>query len=58
LQKVGEPLDQLMLFYRTTQNAKVTYGLIRTTTAELPQAGGDATRVAAPVLSAAAATRP
>lgn len=27
-QKVGDPLDQLMTFYRTTQNALVTYGLI------------------------------
>ena len=27
-QKVGDPLDQLMSFYRTTQNALVTYGLI------------------------------
>ena len=32
LQKVGDPLDQLMTFYRTAQNADVTYGLIRSTT--------------------------
>ncbi|MFO1037664.1 MAG: ABC transporter ATP-binding protein [Geminicoccaceae bacterium] len=27
-QKVGDPLDQLLTFYRTAQNARVTYGLI------------------------------
>ncbi len=32
-QKVGDPLDQLMGFYRTTQNALVTYGLIAGTLA-------------------------
>lgn len=32
LQKVGDPLDQLMTFYRTAQNAGVTYGLIRAET--------------------------
>ena len=32
LQKVADPLDQLMTFYRTAQNAGVTYGLIRTAT--------------------------
>jgi ABC-type multidrug transport system fused ATPase/permease subunit len=32
LQKVGDPLDQLMTFYRTAQNARVTYGLIRIAT--------------------------
>ena len=32
LQKVGDPLDQLMAFYRTAQNAVVTYGLVRAAT--------------------------
>ncbi|MGD9508652.1 MAG: hypothetical protein AB7I59_21580 [Geminicoccaceae bacterium] len=36
LQKVGDPLDQLMTFYRTAQNAGVTYGLIRTATSISP----------------------
>ena len=38
LQKVADPLDQLMTFYRTAQNAGVTYGLIRTATTIVPPA--------------------
>ena len=41
-QKVGDPLDQLMTFYRTTQNALVTYGLIATTLAAADRLHGGA----------------
>jgi ABC-type bacteriocin/lantibiotic exporter with double-glycine peptidase domain len=41
-QKVGDPLDQLMTFYRTTQNAVVTYGLIVGTLTDSSEPQGDA----------------
>lgn len=44
-QKVGDPLDQLMGFYRTTQNAFVTYGLIVGTLADRPEPRGDESMV-------------
>ena len=41
-QKVGDPLDQLMGFYRTTQNALVKYQLIAVALAQGPERQGDA----------------
>ena len=35
-QKVSEPWDQLLTFYRTTSNAQTKYRLISDTLAELP----------------------
>ena len=42
LQKVGDPLDQLMGFYRTTQNALVKDELIAAALAQGPGRQGDA----------------
>ena len=40
LQKVGDPLDQLMTYYRTAQNARVKYELLAAAVGERPRRGG------------------
>jgi ABC-type multidrug transport system fused ATPase/permease subunit len=39
LQKVGDPLDQLMTYYRTAQNARVKYELLAAAVGERPRRG-------------------
>jgi ABC-type bacteriocin/lantibiotic exporter with double-glycine peptidase domain len=57
-QKVGDPLDQLMVFYRTTQNAFVKYDLIVTALAHLSPRDQPAPPEDGPVAAAGASPSP